>query len=116
MSVLNSISVLHGLEHAAWTCTVHIRFIFASLYSRQIVFISLLFVSYHIRFASIRFFSYSFRMPNFRIRFETNISESNLSIRYFAKIYSLPDSLRSEYERTPYVPRMPYARAGQNTL
>ncbi len=44
-------------------------------------------------------------MPNFRIRFETNRSESNPLIRYFANIYSLPDSLyslRSEYEGTPY--------------
>ncbi len=36
------------------------------------------FASDHIRFASIRFISYLFRMQNFRIRFETNRSESNL--------------------------------------
>jgi hypothetical protein len=79
----------HGHEHPA--CTYHIRFA--------------TFASDHICFASIRFNSYSFRMPNFRIRFESNRSESNPLICYFANIYSLPNllySLRSEYEWTPY--------------
>jgi hypothetical protein len=90
----------HGHGHAAWTWTCCLSLLFASYHIRFAIF-----ASDHIRFASIRFISYSFRMPNFRIRFETNISESNPSIRYFANIYSLPDSLyslRSEYEGTPY--------------
>jgi hypothetical protein len=77
-----------------------IRFISYSFrfYSLHIIFVTLLFASYHIRFVSIR-------ILNFLIRFEANISESNPSIRYFAEVYSLPDSLyslRSEYEGTPY--------------
>jgi hypothetical protein len=84
---------VHG--HAAFPF-YSLRIIFVSLHSLQIIFV----------FASIRFKSYLFRMPNFLIRFETNRSESNPLIRYFANIYSLPDSLyslRSEYEGTPYL-------------
>jgi hypothetical protein len=84
----------HGHGHAAFPF-YSLRIIFVSLYSLQVIFVSLLFASYH---------TYSFRMANFRIHFETNRSESNPLICYFAKIYSFSDllySLRSEYERTP---------------
>ncbi len=84
---------------AAWTWTCCLSLLFASYHIRFAIF-----ASDHIRFASVCFKSYSFRMPNVRIRFETNRSESNPLICYFTNIYSLPDSLyslRSEYEGTP---------------
>jgi hypothetical protein len=70
-------------------CSLHIIFVmllFASicLISYSFRFYLLLFASYHIRFASIRFLSYSIRIPNFLIRFEADICESNPSIHYFA--------------------------------
>jgi hypothetical protein len=110
-----------NMQH--WTCSMDMDlgmqhghafpFLFASYHIRFAIF-----ASDHIRFASIRFISYSFRMPNFRICFETNRSESNPLIRYFANIYSLPDSLyslRSEYEGTPYVHTVPYCGVTPNS-
>jgi hypothetical protein len=97
--------LLHIIFVSLLFASYHICFASICFYLVHIIFVSLLFGSYHIRFASNRFLSYLIRIPNFLILLKANISESNPSIRYFAQIYSLPDSLyllRSEYEGTPY--------------
>jgi hypothetical protein len=105
----------HGHPAWTWTCSMNMdmqherehgqasHFIWFPFYSLRICYIrfrsySFRFYSLHLifvsaLFASIHFLSYSFRILNFLIRFEANISESNPLIRYFAEIYSIPNSL-----------------------